>query len=145
MRLTPVQMQVLQDSMKLVMSAADSVAALTYNRMFTLDPTLRALFHDDIEGQGRKLIATLMLVVQNLDQPAIFLPILRGLGQRHVSYGVQPEDYQQVGQALLWALSDELGEMFTTEMAEAWTALYKQVSSIMGEAAAAVASRHGLS
>jgi len=143
--MTPQQVQTVQKTVKLILPAADSIAALLYKRLFALEPTLKALFHNDLEVQGGKLMATLILIVQNLDQPDRIVPAVRALGQRHVNYGVQPEDYRQVGRALQWALRQELGQALTEEMAEAWTAVYDYLASIMQAAAAEIAPYSGLS
>ena len=90
-------------------------------------------------------MATLILVVQNLDQLERILPAVRALGQRHVNYGVQPEDYRQVGRALQWALRQELGKAYTAKMAEAWAAVYDTLAAVMLEGAAEVAPYSGLS
>lgn len=143
--MSPKQKQLVQESLKLIIPAAESIAALLYKRLFTIEPTLKALFHTEIEIIGGKLLATLMLVAHNLDQPERFLPAIRTLGQRHVNYGVQPEDYRQVGQALEWALRQELDELLTAELAEAWMAFYDFLADLMQEAALEMAPYHGLS
>ena len=53
------------------------------------------------------------------------------LAQRHVSYGARAEHYPVVGAALLWTLEKGLGEAWTKEVADAWTAAYATLSSYM--------------
>lgn len=143
--MSPEQKHLVQNSLKLIIPAAESIAVLLYKRLFTIDPTLLALFHTEIEVLGGKLMATLILVAHNLDQPERFLPALRSLGQRHVNYGAQPEDYRPVGQALEWAMRQELDEMFTEELADAWMAFYDFLAVVMQEAASEMAPYRGLS
>lgn len=50
---------------------------------------------------------------------------------RQVKYGVIPAHYDVIGQALLKTLADGLGDAFTPEAKEAWTAVYGVVSSTM--------------
>jgi hemoglobin-like flavoprotein len=69
-----------------------------------------------------------------LDKPEVLLPVLRNLGARHGGYGVQDAHYATVGGALLLTLEQGLGEAFTSEVREAWTAMYGVVSSTMIEA-----------
>ena len=57
--------------------------------------------------------------------------VLRNLGARHVGYGVREEHYVTVGTALLWTLSAGLGEKFTPEVREAWTAAYGLLADVM--------------
>lgn len=126
------------------MPAAETVADLFYGRLFGLNPELRALFHEDMEAQGKKLMATLSLFTFYLDEPEQSLPTFRALGRRHFHYGVQPEDYQQVGEALRWALEQHLGNSFTGEVEEAWAAVYCLIAEVMQDAVADVAPRSGL-
>ena len=63
------------------------------------------------------------------------MPALEALAQRHVGYGVQPAHYEAVGDALLFSLSQSLDDAYTPEVAEAWSALYAELSRIMQQAA----------
>lgn len=109
----------------------ETAAALFYNRLFELDPTLRALFMHDIEQQGAKLILTLRLAVKGLNTPETIRPMVTELGKRHVSYGVKPDHYAIVGQALLWMLQQRLGEAYTDEVENAWQQAYALLRDMM--------------
>jgi hemoglobin-like flavoprotein len=85
--------------------------------------------------QGRKLMATLGVVVNSLDKLEAILPAASALAKRHVDYGVKAEDYTPVGAALLWTLEQGLGKVWTPELAQAWGAAYALLSDYMiGEA-----------
>ena len=114
------------------------VALAFYRRLFELDPSLRALFHGDIEQQSRKLMLALKMVVESLDRLPELLPAVESLGRRHVHYGVKDEHYDTVGQALLWSLQQSLGPAFTDEARLAWTAAFALLASTMKKAAATV-------
>jgi hemoglobin-like flavoprotein len=51
---------------------------------------------------------------------------------------VKAEYYDVVGEALLWALEQGLGEAFTPQARRAWEEAYKFLSEIMKDAAAQV-------
>jgi hemoglobin-like flavoprotein len=137
--MTPQQINLVQDTFNMVAPIAEQAAALFYDRLFTLDPSLRPMFHGDMTEQGRKLMATLALAVSGLNQPEKIIPAVQHLGRKHVAYGVQPEHYDIVGEALLWTLGQGLGDAFTVETEEAWTAAYMMLANVMEGAAAAVA------
>ncbi len=118
---------------------AETAAALFYQRLFELDPSLRGLFHGDMKEQGKKLMASIKLVVMGLEKPETILPAVRSLGQRHKSYGVHDTHYATVGAALLWTLGQGLGDLFTAEVEAAWTAAYTLLATVMQDAAAQVA------
>jgi hemoglobin-like flavoprotein len=127
--------RLVQESFEKVAPIADTAAALFYDRLFTLDPSLRPLFKSDLKAQGKKLMAALALAVRGLHKPAQIIPAVQQLGRRHVAYGVQPSHYETVGQALLWTLAQGLGEEFTPEVEAAWTTAYNTLASLMLAAA----------
>jgi hemoglobin-like flavoprotein len=88
--------------------------------------------------QGKKLMATLALAVRGLNQPEKIIPAVQSLGRKHVGYGVQPAHYAVVGEALLWTLSQGLGDAFSPETDEAWTAAFTLLATVLQEAAAEV-------
>ena len=53
------------------------------------------------------------------------------LGSRHVGYGVMPEHYSIVGQALLCTLKAALGDAWTPKVREGWTGIYAFISTTM--------------
>lgn len=133
--MTPKEIALVQSSFAVLAPNADRAAALFYDRLFQQHPALRPLFKSDLKEQGRKLMATLAVVVKGLtDLPAI-VPVAQSLARRHVGYGVQPEHYAQVGAVLLWTLEQGLGEHFTTETKAAWTHAYGTLAEVMIDAA----------
>lgn len=134
----PEQIMLVQESWEKVVPIADKAAELFYGKLFEMDPSVEALFEISAEEQGRKLMSTLNLVVRGLNKPEALVPVLKELGRRHLNYGVQNEHYDTVGAALLWTLEQGLGDAFTGEVKEAWTAAYALMSGVMKEAAASV-------
>lgn len=114
---------------------AEQVAELFYGRLFEADPSLRQLFHGDMTQQGRKLMSMIGAAVRGLDDLTTLMPVLRALGVRHVSYGVQPAHYDLVGAALLATLAQGLGGAFTAQVEDAWTTVYKSMAGVMIQAA----------
>ena len=128
--------RLLQSSFAEVMAIRQEAAALFYERLLTLDPSLRPLFHDtDMRSQEMKLMAALALVVGKLRQLDEVLPGLEVLAARHVAYGVEEEHYATVGQALIQTLALAFGERFTPELRTAWLAAYSAISGVMIAAA----------
>ncbi|HEY2137224.1 MAG TPA: globin family protein [Xanthobacteraceae bacterium] len=133
--MTPVQVKLVQDSFAKVAPISEQAAALFYGRLFEIAPEVKPMFRGDMKEQGRKLMATLAVVVNGLANLAAILPAASALAQRHVGYGVKPGHYAPVGEALLWTLETGLGPEWTPELAAAWTAAYTTLSQFMiGEA-----------
>jgi hemoglobin-like flavoprotein len=134
--MTPEQKTLVRDSFAKVTPIAPAAAAMFYDRLFVLDPSLRPLFKGDMKEQGRKLIAMIVTAVANLDRLDAIVPAVRDLGRRHAGYGVKPSDYDTVATALLWTLEQGLGDAFTPATREAWTVCYGILSGEMKAAAA---------
>jgi nitric oxide dioxygenase len=129
--MTPEQVKLVQQSFAKVAPIADGAAEIFYDRLFEIAPQVRSLFHGDMAEQRRRLVATLAVVVNGLGDLPSVLPAASALAKRHVGYGVQPEHYAVVGEALLWTPARGLGEQWTPDTAAAWTAAYGTLSGYM--------------
>lgn len=134
--MTPEQIRLVQDSFRRVAPIRDQAAAMFYDHLFAIDPTVKELFSTDLEKQGDKLMTALAFVVRGLDRAETILPTVRELAKRHVHYGVKPHHYLVVGEALIMTLAAGLGAAFTLEVCEAWRAAYALLARAMIEAAA---------
>ena len=131
----PTQIKLVQDSFAKVAPISEQAAVLFYGRLFEIAPSVRAMFPDDMTEQRKKLMATLAVVVSGLSNLEAILPAASALAKRHVGYGAKAEHYPVVGGALLWTLEKGLGDAWTPEVAEAWTAAYATLSGYMIEQA----------
>ena len=140
--MTAPEIALVKDSFRKLAPIADQVAALFYARLFELDPSLRKMFHSDMETQGRKLMQMLSTAVESLDQFESLAPAVRQMGARHVQYGVREPHYATVGAALMWTLEKGLGSQFEPAVKAAWNATYNLLANTMiaGARAAAVAA-----
>ena len=134
--MTPEQISMVQESFKKVVPIAGTAADLFYDRLFEIAPDVRAMFPDDLREQKKKLIAMLATAVGNLHQVDRIIPAVETLAKRHVGYGVKPEHYRPVGEALLWTLEQGLGGDFTPPVKKAWTETYVTLSGVMQGAVA---------
>lgn len=129
--MNPAQVKLVQDSFAKVAPISEQAALLFYGRLFEVAPSVRAMFPDDMTEQRKKLMGTLAVVVNGLSNLGAILPAASALAKRHVDYGAKPEHYPVVGGALLWTLEKGLGDSWTPEVAEAWTAAYGTLSGYM--------------
>ncbi|MEM8661869.1 MAG: globin family protein [Pseudomonadota bacterium] len=132
--MTPEQVTMVKDSWAQVVPISEQAADLFYGKLFELKPEYKALFKGDMKSQGKMLMSMLNTAVASLDRLPTIVPAVQALGQRHVGYGVKDEDYDTVGEALLWTLGQGLGDAFTDEVKEAWTLTYTALAGVMIEA-----------
>jgi hemoglobin-like flavoprotein len=128
---TPDKIAEVQESFAKVVPISEQAAMLFYGRLFEIAPAVKPLFRGDMTEQGRKLMATLSVVVTGLANLESLLPAASALAKRHVGYGVKAADYQVVGAALLWTLERGLGSQWTPQLATAWTEAYTMLANFM--------------
>ena len=133
--LTDVQIKLVQETFAMVEPIADTAAKLFYGRLFEINPAVKPMFPEDLTEQRVKLMTTLKISVAGLSVIEKIVPALQSLGRRHISYLVEDAHYEDVGEALLWTLGQGLGDAFTDEVKEAWTATYMLMAQVMMEAA----------
>jgi hemoglobin-like flavoprotein len=114
---------------------SENAATIFYEHLFATNPDLKSLFKTDIKEQGRKLMATIAVVVNSLDRLDDVLPAVKTLAVRHAGYGVKSRDYDAVGDALIWTLATSLGERFTDRHKAGWAVVYTNLANIMRAAA----------
>ena len=138
MNLTTAQIELIRDSFHRLEPDAE-VAEMFYDRLFDIAPDLRSLFRSDMTGQGMRFMRTLRVIVQNLDEPEALHPYLQRLAQGHAAYGVKPEHFHPMGQALIWTMRQALGEDFPEGADAAWEAAYDGLAHEMVALAAPAA------
>ncbi|MGK7892600.1 MAG: globin family protein, partial [Xenococcus sp. (in: cyanobacteria)] len=126
------QVELLEQSFEAIKPQANEFVNSFYDNLFTANPEAKPLFETtDMAEQKKKLLASLVLVVENLRKPDALNSPLRGLGARHVKYGALPEHYPLVGSALLTTFEQYLKEQWTAEVKQAWVDAYSAISEIM--------------
>jgi hemoglobin-like flavoprotein len=139
--MSPEDKQILKRTWAMVAPISDAAAGLFYDRLFTLDPTLKPLFAKAaMKEQRRKLMQAIAAVINGVDHLDALVPTLEALGRNHRGYGVTDRHYETVGAALLWTLQQGLKEAWTPAAQSAWTAAYTTVATVMRRAAAAHAA-----
>jgi hemoglobin-like flavoprotein len=128
--------ELLDQSFARIKPQSEAFTATFYATLFDRYPEVKPLFaHSEMLEQGKQLFASLVLVIDNLKKPDVLSNSLKGLGARHIKYGVSPQQYPMVGTALLLALEAHLGTDWTPDVAQAWTGAYGAVAELMLEGA----------
>jgi hemoglobin-like flavoprotein len=134
--MTPEHVRIVQSTWVKVLPVKDTAAQLFYERLFEIDPSLRALFRSDMRQQGEKLMHLIDAAVNGLSRLERIVSAIQELGRRHADYGVKDHHYATVGAALLWTLGKSLGAEFSPEAKDAWATVYSVLATTMQEAAA---------
>jgi len=106
-----------------------------YGYLFTACPHLRDMFPPQMTTQNERLFSALMKIVALIDRPDALARYLSQLGADHRKYGVRPEHYAPVGDALLRTLRRHCPNWGAAADA-AWEAAYATAADMMISGAA---------
>ena len=101
------------------------------DHLWGLAPEVRSMFPDDLVAQRQKLVDELTAIVAAVADLGALVARTAPLGARHVAYGVEPDHYELVGEALLAALAEVLGDGWDPATEEAWRYAYDLVAETM--------------
>ncbi|WP_432703223.1 NO-inducible flavohemoprotein [Lysinibacillus sphaericus] len=104
-----------------------------YHNLFKDNPSLLNIFNHTNQTKGRQqgaLANTVYAAAQHIDNLEPIVPVVVQIAHKHVSLGVLPEHYPIVGQYLLAAIKEVLGDAATDEIIEAWGKAYGVIADI---------------
>lgn len=132
--MNPTDIAAIRADFAVITRTSEAFADNFFVRLFRLDPELRPLFPEDLAEQRRKLMKTLALVVEGLDRLDDIVDLVRVLASRLGDYGLNAEHYATVGEALLGAIEDGIGELDDRHRA-AWGQAYAVLADAIFAAA----------
>ncbi|RDA88421.1 hypothetical protein CP532_5648 [Ophiocordyceps camponoti-leonardi (nom. inval.)] len=134
MALTPEQVALVKSTAPLLAQRGKAITTTFYQRMLSARPELNNIFsvrHQRDGAQQAALASAVVAYAAHIDN----LPLLAGavdrIAQRHASLVVQPEQYAVIGEFLIAAFAEVLGdEVLTPAIADAWAAAYNQLADV---------------
>ncbi|WP_238366468.1 globin domain-containing protein [Mesobacterium pallidum] len=109
----------------------DRTGELFYEELFKRAPQVRPMFSSSPKIQGRKLMETLAIVVDGLDNLDGLVPTIRDLGRFHANLGATAEHYHLVGEVLIETIARVAGPNMTPTARLGWQRAYAIVARIM--------------
>ncbi|MEK5521778.1 NO-inducible flavohemoprotein [Heyndrickxia sp. FSL W8-0423] len=98
-----------------------------YKMMFEAHPELLNIFNHVNQKQGRQQTAlanTVYAAAKYIDQLEVIVPVVTQISHKHRGLGIKPEHYPIVGEFLLKAIKEVLGDAATDEIINAWAEAY---------------------
>ncbi|RUR57270.1 NO-inducible flavohemoprotein [Vreelandella populi] len=132
--LTPAQEQIIAATAPVVAEHLNTITARFYPLMFERYPQVKPLFnqtHQKNGGQPRALAGSILAYVGVRQNPETARQIMETVVNKHVSLDIQPEHYPIVGECLMVAIGEVLGDAVTAEVADAWGALYQELADLL--------------
>ncbi|WNL38635.1 globin domain-containing protein [Halomonas sp. PAMB 3232] len=112
----------------------NAITSRFYPLMFERYPEVRVLFnevHQQNGSQPRALAGAVLAYVQLRGNPAKARAALDIVVSKHVSLNILPKHYPIVGECLMAAIGEVLGDALTPEIADAWGALYNELAALL--------------
>ncbi|WP_338787557.1 NO-inducible flavohemoprotein [Metabacillus sp. FJAT-53654] len=129
-----------ENTIKIVKSTAPVLAergveitSYFYKTMFEAHPELLNIFNHANQKQGRQQTAlanTVYAAATYIDQLEVLLPAVKQIAHKHRSLNVKKEHYPIVGEFLLKAIKDVLGDAATPEVLQAWGEAYQVIAQV---------------
>jgi nitric oxide dioxygenase len=132
--MTTAQKELIKATIPILQAGGEVLTAHFYNRMFTHNPELKEVFNMGNQANGRQksaLANAVLAYAENIDNPGVLIGALKGIGTKHRSLNIQPEQYSIVGNHLIYSIWEVVGEAATPEILEAWTVAYWELADIM--------------
>ncbi|ALE58259.1 NO-inducible flavohemoprotein [Paraburkholderia sp. RL17-368-BIF-A] len=105
-----------------------------YERLFNAHPELKNVFnmaHQDQGQQQQALARAVYAYAENIENPGSLAAVLKNIANKHASLNVRPEHYPIVGEHLLGAIKDVLGDAATDEIISAWAQAYGNLADLL--------------
>eukprot|EP01080_Neovahlkampfia_damariscottae_P004966 gene4966-8560_t len=119
-------------------------AGTFYGNLFKNHPEHKPLFKStDMKEQGKKLVKIVGICVVSAENLEKLAATLDKLGEKHASFGVDSkQQFLDVKESLLFALSKHLGDEWNDELANLWSETYDHIMEIMIHGAEKWATKH---
>ncbi|RSL31152.1 NO-inducible flavohemoprotein [Salibacterium salarium] len=109
------------------------ITSYFYKRMFEHHPELLHIFNQTNQKIGRQpeaLANTVLAAAKNIDQLETILPVVKQIAHKHRSLQIKPEHYPIVGENLLAAMKEVLGDAATDDVISAWEEAYGVIADV---------------
>jgi hemoglobin-like flavoprotein len=122
----------LRTSFETVIERQPLITPRFYEILFSRHPSVKPLFgRNSSRAQEQMLQQALVAVIDHLEDASWLSSNLAALGAKHIDYGVTPEMFGAVGEALLATLAEILGDDWTPKVCAAWEAAYAAICELM--------------
>lgn len=110
-----------------------AITSVFYKNMLTDHKELLNIFNKTNQTRGLQptaLATTVLAAAKNIDDLSVLAPHVVQIGHKHRALQVKPEHYPIVGQYLLGAIKEVLGDAATDEILDAWKEAYGAIAQI---------------
>ncbi|WP_312098985.1 NO-inducible flavohemoprotein [Niallia sp.] len=109
------------------------ITTVFYRNMFEAHPELLNIFNHANQAKGRQQTAlsnTVLAAAQNIDKLETIIPVVKQIAHKHRSLMIKAEHYPIVGEFLLKAIKEVLGDAATDDIIQAWADAYGVIAQV---------------
>jgi len=121
---------IVKSTAPLLKDKGEQITTVMYEYLFTNHPEAKELFKNASADQYVKLANMVYAYAANIDHLENLQKGIDKVAQIHVDTKILPEHYPWVGEALLLAIKDVLGDTATEEVMNAWAEAYGFLSTV---------------
>lgn len=110
-----------------------TITTTFYQNLFAKHPEVRPLFDMGRQAsleQPKALAMTVVAAAQNIENLPAILPAVQKIAVKHCQAGVAAAHYPIVGQELLGAIKEVLGDAATDDILDAWGKAYGVIADV---------------
>lgn len=125
--------EIIQSTVPVLEEKGVEITSVFYKNLFESHPELLHIFNHANQQKGRQQTAlanTVYAAAKNIQKLHMIVPVVKQIAHKHRSLGVKPEHYPIVGEHLLQAIKQVLGEAATPEILQAWGDAYGVIAGI---------------
>lgn len=131
--LTQQTMDIIKSTVPVLEVHGVTITKTFYKNLLEENPTLLNIFNQTNQAKGRQqeaLANTVYAAAVHIEKLEAIIPVVKQIAQKHRSLGVLPEHYPIVGEYLLRAIKEVLGDAATDEIIEAWGQAYGVIADV---------------
>ncbi|KXO77076.1 MAG: NO-inducible flavohemoprotein [Pseudomonas stutzeri] len=129
------QIALIKATVPLLESSGEALTNHFYKLLLSEHPEVRPLFNQAHQASGeqpRALANGVLMYARHIDRLDALGPLVAQIINKHVALQVLPEHYPLVGNCLLRAIREVLGEAIATDaVIDAWAAAYQQLADLL--------------
>ncbi len=132
--ITSPQRQLINATLPAVEAHAVNITGCFYPILFQRYPEILGYFNQTNQAKGtqRQALASVVITyAKHLDKLEALTDTVRLITQKHCSLGILPQHYPMVGECLLAAIAEVLGDAINDDILDAWGAAYQQLADIL--------------
>ncbi len=122
---------IIKSTAPLLKERGEEITTVMYRFLFARNPELVELFKDAEPDQYKKLASAVYAYAANIDKLEVLGKGIETMALAHVKTNIKPEHYPLVGEALLSAIAEVLGETATPEVIDAWKEAYFFLADVL--------------